>query len=240
MMLLFSVNCYSGETDYIPKQAYDYRSDIVTSLNSNFSDIPHYNYLPSLIEHESCISLAHSKCWNPRSRLKTSREEGAGLGQLTRAYNDDGSLRFDALDSLKKNYPKQLAELSWGNVYVRPDLQITAMTLMIRDTYKRLYTITDVESRLHMTDAAYNGGERDLQKERRTCGLAANCDPGIWFNNVERYCVKSKKALYGNRSACDINRYHVRSVFISKLPKYKDNYIDKDYITKNNLKGVTP
>jgi len=88
---------------YIPPQAYSYRLTIKEELNTYFRDIPHWNYIPSLIEHESCISLTHSKCWNPRSQLKTSREEGAGLGQLTRAYNSDGSIRFDSLEEMRKS-----------------------------------------------------------------------------------------------------------------------------------------
>ena len=46
---------------------------------------PGHPYRPlvgALIEHESCISLTHSRCWNAASRLKTEKEEGAGLGQF--------------------------------------------------------------------------------------------------------------------------------------------------------------
>ena len=43
---------------------------------------PYLPYVGGLIEHESCISLTHSRCWNPKSRLKTEKEEGAGLGQF--------------------------------------------------------------------------------------------------------------------------------------------------------------
>jgi len=99
--------------NYIPKQAYNYRDTIYEETLEYYRESPHYNYIPSLIEHESCISLTHSKCWNPSSRLKTSREEGAGLGQLTRAFNPDGSIRFDSLANLKRNYPRQLSDLSW-------------------------------------------------------------------------------------------------------------------------------
>lgn len=229
-----------GAADYIPKQAYNYRDTIYEETTIYFNKTPHYNYIPSLIEHESCRSLTHSRCWNPASRLKTSKEEGAGLGQLTRTFNPDGSIRFDSLSNLKRNYPKQLSELSWGNIYVRPDLQIRAMHLMINDTYKSLYNIDNVEARLHMTDSAYNGGIRDLQRSRRECGLAKNCDPGIWFDNVEKYCVKSKKPLYGNRSACDINIHHVRDVFKSNLPKYQKDYINLEYLKSKNATGANP
>jgi hypothetical protein len=182
---------------------------------------PKAPYLASLIEHESCISLKHSKCWNSQSRLRSDREEGAGLGQITRAFKADGSIRFDALSELKYKYPKELSELSWQVVYSRPDLQIRALTLMMRDNYQ--YFNKYVPNKLEayaFADAAYNGGLGGVNHERRACKLATWCDPNLWFDNVEKLCLKSKVALYGNRSACDINRHHVKDVLITRSEKY--------------------
>lgn len=184
---------------------------------------PPFPYLlAALIEHESCISLTHSKCWNPKSSLKTAREEGAGLGQITRAYRPDGTLRFDSLAEMRRKYPLELGDLNWYNVYERPDLQIRAIILMLRDNYK-LYE-NNASSPLEayaFTDASYNGGTRDLNLERRACKMISDCDPSKWFGNVEKYCMKSKVALYGKRSACDINRHHVTDVINKRGPKYK-------------------
>jgi hypothetical protein len=177
--------------------------------------------LGSLIEHESCISLTHPRCWSPTSRLKSQREEGAGLGQLTRAWRSDGTLRFDALKEIRSTHPKELYELSWDNIYTRPDLQIRALVLKSRDNYNyyRPYSNNDLEA-LAFADAAYNGGVGGLDAERRACKLAPGCDHTKWFGNVELYCLKSKVALYGNRSACDINRYHVKDVLLTRINKY--------------------
>lgn len=79
---------------------------------------------------------------------------------------------------------------------------------------------SDLEA-LAFGDAGYNGGNGGVDKERRACKLASNCDPSKWFNHVERYCMKSKAALYGTRSACDINRHHVEDVLITRAPKYR-------------------
>lgn len=73
---------------------------------------------------------------------------------------------------------------------------------------------------LAFADAAYNGGIGGLNSERRACKLAPDCDPTKWFGNVELYCLKSKAALYGNRSACDINRHHVKDVLLTRISKY--------------------
>lgn len=236
-LLLLCGSLYAKDVKtYIPPQAYQYFDDIRENINLIIPSWNRYyrSYFPALIEHESCISLTHSRCWNPRSRLKTKREEGAGLGQLTRAYRSDGTLRFDSLTELKRRHMEYLKELTWDNIYQRADLQIRAIVLMTKDNYLQLSMIEDVFQRIAMTDAAYNGGLSGVHKERRACGLAKDCNPDIWFDNVERYCLKSKKILYGNRNACDINRYHVKDVLLIRRPKYSRYFdaIDYEWIWK--------
>lgn len=205
---------------YIPEQAKLHIPTVKSEVSQFMPDFKPQAYFGALIEHESCISLKHSKCWNPSSQLKTDREEGAGLSQITRAYNKDGSLRFDLLTEMKTRHA-ELRELSWSNVYQRPDLQIRTMVLLSKANYNKLSMIPDHTERMAMMDASYNGGIGGLFNERRACGLAKGCDSTKWFYNVENYCLKSKKVLYGIRSPCDINRHHVSDVMHTKLPKYK-------------------
>lgn len=209
---------------YIPPQAFTYKSAIDQELETYFAKLPERNYVPALIEHESCQYLTHRKCWNSVSQLKTSRELGVGLGQITKAYTSDGKLRFDSLTDLRTQYKRDLAEVSWDTIAQRPDLQIRMIVLMLRDSWNRLYEVQDTMSRIAMMDAAYNGGLGGVNKERRVCGLTKGCDPQQWFGHVETHCLKSKKILYGVRSACMINRDHVRLVLVETLPKYKRLY----------------
>lgn len=116
--------------------------------------------------------------------------------------------------------------MSWDNIRTRPDLQIRSIILMTRDTYKKLYKMSDDYQRLAATDAAYNGGLRSVYQRRQKCGLTANCDPQIWFDNLERMVVKSTKPLYGGRSAQSINDHHVRDVLLTRMPKYKQFFPD--------------
>lgn len=174
--------------------------------------------LAALVEQESCISLRHSRCWSPGARLKTDREEGAGMGQITRAYRADGSLRFDALAGLRQQYGSAMGELSWSSIYQRPDLQLRGIVLMSRDAAR---PFRDAPAMLALGDACYNGGCSGVKKERRACALTRGCDPGQWFAHVEAHCLKSRQPLYGNRSACDINREHVRNVMLVRAEKYR-------------------
>lgn len=166
--------------------------------------------------------MTHSRCWDPTSRLKSAREEGAGFFQLTRAYTASGTIRFDVISELRTKYTTQLYELNWNNVYSRPDLQIRAGILKSKETYLLFKDIgsTELES-FAFADAAYNGGIGGVNNERRACKLSSNCDPSRWFGNTEHVCLKSKVALYGNRSACDINRHHVRDVLLIRSEKYR-------------------
>lgn len=207
---------------YIPTRALEHLPVLSAQVKEVWPTMATPNYFAALIEHESCISLKHSRCWAPTSRLKSDREEGAGLGQLTRAFYADGSVRFDALEDSKRLDPRGLNELRWETVYQRPDLQMRVIVLMTRQAWNRLSPLVPQEMpRLAMADAAYNGGIGGVINERRACGLRAGCDPNQWFGHVEHVCLKSKKPLYAGRSACDINRHHVHDVLHTRMPKYK-------------------
>ena len=206
----------------VPTAALQHLPQLQQQLQQVWPDMPEPAYLGALIEHESCITLTHRRCWQPSSRLKTTREEGAGLGQLTRAWRPDGSLRFDALAEARRVDPRGLADLRWDTVYTRPDLQMRVIALTTRANYLRLAPlVADHPHRLAMADAAYNGGMGGLLNERRACGLAAGCNPQQWWGHVERHCLKSKQPLYAGRSACDINRHHVADVLLTRLPRYR-------------------
>lgn len=227
LLVVLSTTVYAVDPKtYIPPQAFTHKETIKSELDRLFPDIPFYNYVPALIEHESCLSLKHSRCWKSTSELKSQREQGVGLSMVTRTFNPDGSIRFDSLKGMRDMYMSELKEANWNTIKQRPDLQIRMMILHLRTDYKALYPVKDPIARLHMTDASYNGGRGGLLKERRACGLAKDCDPDIWFNNVENYCLKSKRILYANRNACDINRHHVKDVFINRLPKYEKKYFN--------------
>lgn len=93
----------------------------------------------------------------------------------------------------------------------------------MRDNYSEFYKYAaSTEDALAFADAAYNGGVGGVNLERRACKLSSSCDPNKWFGNVEKFCMKSKAPLYGNRSACDINRYHVKDVLTTRAAKYRE------------------
>lgn len=220
----FSLGVHAQLINNIPVKAFNHKATIAAELDEIFPEFKDRSYVPALIEHESCIRLTHKRCWSSTSQLKSQRELGVGLGQITKAYNADGSLRFDSLNDLRNRYRLLLQEASWDTIYQRPDLQIRMIVLMLRDNWNRLHMVKNDDARRDMMDVSYNGGSGNLQKERRVCGMMKDCDPNIWFKNVERYCQRSRKILYGDRSACDISRDHPRDVIFNRLPKYRKHY----------------
>lgn len=221
-LLLMSSSVFAQDVrSYIPKNAFQHFPTVMSEQARIFPDSPLPFYIDSLAEQESCISLKHSKCWSTESELKTSRELGSGIFQVTKAYTAKGTIRFDTLSDLRKKYPKELGELAWANIKDRPDLQIRAGILLVKDNYDALYMIPNPYDRLAMADSAYNGGMGNLQKSRRVCGLTEGCDPNRWFGNVEVYLVQSRQAIYGNRSPFEINQEHVRNTMTLRLWKYR-------------------
>lgn len=204
----------------IPPNAHQILPIVVREVDLYFPDIPKVEYIPALFEHESCITIKHRRCMRTDAELRSAREQGVGISQITRTFNKDGSVRFDSLSDMKRLHSDALRSVSWENIKTRPTEQVRIGILMTRDNYKALHMIPNTIQRLKMTDAAYNGGRGGVMKERRACGLKSGCDPNYWDGNIEHVCLKSKKPLYGGRSACDINRHHVKDVFL-RMPKYR-------------------
>lgn len=222
MVLAQSLHASQMDT-YIPKQAYTYVPMLKAEQQGIWPDHPRPEILAGLVEQESCISLKHKRCFNPKSQLKTSREEGAGFGQITRTFNEQtGAVKMDVLMEMARKYP-ELRELTWRNVYDRPDLQLRTMVLMSRDNYRKFKDVTQGEA-LNFADAAYNCGVGCVNKNRRACSISDGCNPAQWFGNVGSMCVYNR-VVY-NRRACDITAEHVEHVIHRRSAKYRSLMVD--------------
>ena len=214
----------SNEEEYIPVNAIKYMPLVLNTIKNTWSELPEYSYVPSLIEQESCYTLTSPTCFTPKSELKTSREEGGGFLQVTRAYNSNGTIRFDALKDNLKLDPR-LKTLNWNNLYSIPEQQLILGIRMIQSSYDKIHlSIPNSDVALDMTDSAYNAGLGGLLNKKLKCSTLPNCNPDLWFGNVENICLTGNQALYGKNTACMINTTHVRNVRKVKRHKY-DSYI---------------
>ncbi len=163
--------------------------------------------MAGMIDHETGCPGMRS-CWQPTARFKTGREEGVGFGQFTRAYRNDGTLRFDALGELKALYPLALKDAGWGATKYDPALQLRAVVLKLRTNYAHASRLTPhADERLIFATVMHNRGVAGIQNEAAACAMTRGCDRTRWAGNVERTCTASRATITGTRlSACDISR----------------------------------
>lgn len=206
----------------LPPNARLYLPVLVAEQQTHWSDLTTPSVLAAQVEQETCISLKHHKCWSPRAELRTSREQGVGLSQITRTWRQDGSLRFDSLAELRAQFPRQLAGWAWDSkTLYDPAYQLRALILMDRRNWLTIQGAATDTDRMAMTLASYNGGLRGLAADRSMCAGTAGCDPGIWAGNVELTCTKATVAATGyGRSFCDINREYPRNILGPRRGKY--------------------
>jgi hypothetical protein len=210
----------AARADQPPPAAIPLLPVLQAQIGTYWPDMPVRSALGAQVEQETCISLRHRMCWNPRAELKTSREQGIGLGQLTRTWDKAGNQRFDALGEIVASFPRDLEGLSWENRY-DPELQLRALVLKDRQGYRMVHGAATGADQLAMSFAAYNGGPGGLASDRRACAATTGCNPGIWFGHVERTSLKAKAAVPGyGKSFFDINREYVRNIMIARRARY--------------------
>lgn len=201
-----AANLPSGAAQYLPV--------LSSEQMMHWPDVPIRSSLAAQIEQETCPSLKSSKCWNPRAELKTAREYGFGLGQLTVTAKFDNFKEARKLDA-------SLRDWRFEDRYDAVK-QIRTMVLMDRAAYTRLASLVqDERERLAMAFSAYNGGLGGVLQDRRLCASIPGCDPGKWFGHVEKTSLKAKTKTAGyGQSFYDINRGYVRAVMIDRRQRY--------------------
>lgn len=204
----------------VPDRAKQYLPTLVSAQATIWPGAPMPSFLAAQVEQESCITLTHSKCWNPTAQLKTSREWGRGLGQVTTAYKADGSVRFDKQAELRQQFPslRGWTTAKWAD----PAYQLTAIVEMDKSIYGRQRDAASDRDRLSFTLSAYNGGEGGVLQDRRLCANTSGCDPSRWAGHVERTSLKTKVAAKGyGKSFFAINREYVTNILDVRRPKYE-------------------
>lgn len=202
----------------LPANAVRYMPTLKSEIAQYWPDMPMKSALGAQVEKETCITLKHSRCWSPRAELRTSRERGVGLGQITKTS------RFDALAELRAQYPQQLAGWSWDSDRLYdPALQLRALVLMDLRNFRMVTGAATGEDRLAFAFAGYNGGIGGLSSDRIVCRATPGCDPGRWFGHVENTSRKAKVAASGyGESFFAINRRYVREILIVRRPRYAE------------------
>ena len=198
----------------IPALASVYLPMLAAVIASLWPTMPDPPLLAGQIEQETCITLKHRKCWNPKAELKTDREYGFGLGQLT------VTPRFNNFEAAK-GWDKSLAGWRWEGRY-DPQMQLRALVAYNRNLYAQIRFGASERDRLAFMFSAYNGGLGGLLKDRRICAATRGCDPDRWFGHIERHSFRAKTAVDGYRkSFFEINREYVHNIMNVRSTKYR-------------------
>lgn len=217
LLLLFYV---PSVAQTIPKNALIYAPLLKQELATSWPTHPLPSSIAAQIEQESCVSLTSTRCWDPRAELKTSRENGFGLGQTTIAYNADGSVRFDNFEEFKK-LDVRLKSWKFEDRY-DPKRQIIMMVAVDKNQYNKIkFPVASDLDRLNFSFSAYNGGFGGVLQDVKLCGSTQGCDATKWVGNVAIVSFKSKIKVQGyGLSFFDINRQYVDNIMNKRRAKY--------------------
>lgn len=197
----------------LPPGAVQYLPILAAEIQHHWPTAPLKSFMAAQVEQETCVSLKSKKCWSPYAELKTSREYGFGLGQLT------VTAKFDNFKEAKKLDPS-LHDWTWKNRY-RADYQLRTLVLMDRGLFHKISWADNNCERLAMTLAAYNGGLGGLLSERKLCSKTPGCIASLWFDNIELTSNKSRVKYKGyGKSFYETNREYPINGLIVRRPRY--------------------
>lgn len=196
----------------LPNDAERYLPILSAEINRSWAGLTPKTFPAGVVEQESL--------WKLNATLQTPRELGCGFGQFTKAFNADGSVRFDALEETKRLDPT-LANWSWRDC-ANAQFQLRALVtkLRVNDTACIPLMKGNINAKL-CAAAAYNGGLGSITRRIRSCQRQENCDAGEWTGHLDRQCPQAQTKVKGyGEDFCTINSRYPGRVF-ARMPKYE-------------------
>jgi hypothetical protein len=203
----------------LPLNAQQYLPVLIAEVREHWPSMPLPSALAAQVEQETCSKLTSPRCWSPHAELKTQREYGFGLGQLTMTS------RFNRFEDAKE-LDVSLKTWQWSQRY-DPQKQLRALVLMDKGLFHYFDAATLLDQLAFMF-SAYNGGIAGVRNDKKLCGQIEGCDALRWFGHVEKHSLKQRTKVSGyGQSFYDINRTYVRNVLKVRRSKYIA-YMDGD------------
>ena len=206
--ILFLVVPSGARAENLPAGARQHLPVLAAAVEQHWPGAPLAQIMAGQVEQESG--------WKERATLKTSRELGRGLVQLTIAYRADGSERFNAYRDLSG---KTFAAWDWRNDPYNVRYQLTYLTLRDKGdfTAMRRLMVNDAEA-WRAALVCYNAGKgRVLQ--RRAQAKLAGLPADRWQGGLDRAYTRGEAALlYGRPLYQAVNEYPV--VIFKRSAKY--------------------
>lgn len=194
----------------IPERAHQYLPTLSRSINQHWAEAPYREVMPGQVEQESS--------WKETATLRTNRELGRGLTQLTITYNRDGSERYNAYRDAVAMAP--LSTWHWRSDPYNVQNQLTYLVLRDRNAFAqtRLMMINDAEA-WKAALVAYNAGMGRVLSRRVNAGVMG-LSRSIWTGGLEHaHGQKENAILYGRPLWQAVNEYPL--LILRKASKYR-------------------
>lgn len=206
----------SGSVGISP-QARELLPLLATVIRAQWPACPQPWVIAGKIEQESA--------WKVRAELKTSREYGFGLGQITIAYNADGTERFNNFAHALR-VTMMSKTITWEKRF-DPTFQLTYSVLMDRANYAAVATFfDDDESRTAGMLIAYNAGLGAILRRKAEAVRRGVDPPRKWYGGLESIHPRSEdRVLYGRPLYRRINEYPAL-IMRTRATKYRAPMID--------------
>lgn len=193
--------------DRMLEKSKPYLSKLNFIINEKWDNISNRYYIAGQIEKESR--------WQVNAELKTSREYGFGLSQITITE------RFNNFKTATEKY-RALKDWKFEDRY-NPTYQMTYIVLEDKNNFyqmKKLFsTIKDTWAG---TLVCYNAGKGTVLQRRALCKKTDNCNWTIWFGGLDSVKIQyESRKLYG-RDLGDMRNDYPYSIINKLSDKYKE------------------
>lgn len=211
-LLLLATLCGVADAAPLPNDAAIYLPVLSAEIDRFWPDLEPREFIPALAEQESLGRID--------AELKTSREYGCGIGQFTKTYNADGSIRFDSLSDTRR-LDKSLAGWTWEDC-ANVIFQARGIVIKSKTSNRNCSALMAGNYEVKACDAAqHNGGAGSVAKRIRLCRMKPGCNPRRWFGNLEFQVVQSTKRVAGYGESFDQTNSRYPGRVFARMPKYK-------------------
>lgn len=174
-----------------------------------FEQVLDQHWIQAPMTHIMCGQVEQESGWRPKAELKTYREYGFGLGQITITS------RFNNFEAARKLKP--LKNWAWEERF-DPECQLIYLTITDRSNYSQLRPHFDsIEDTWAASLVAYNAGMGTVLQRR---AIAPATLRRRWFLGLDSVFLKHEdRLLYGKPLGQARNEYPIK-VF-KRAAKYR-------------------
>jgi hypothetical protein len=219
LIILFPAFCYSYTDVQVLRQAQTHLPQLDSLITQHWPDNNCRAFIAGQIEQETCASL--KKCWNSTTELKTEREYGFGLGQITVAFNKDGSERFNSFVEAKKKYKELLGAWKWEDRY-NVTAQLTYIVLECKTSFVKWRNSFDSDVQTFAAVfVSYNAGAGTVLKRKALCQLTDGCNTASWFGGLASVHLKTEEVLLYGKELYKRRNEYPQNIIAVRSKKYE-------------------